>query len=209
MDYISKRLAEERVKNVLKFKMDYTDPSIIKKLKGIGKRYGFSKPYDLEAIDFFVKENFMAMIYGIDANKQTRHEKWALELLQTKFDDVSLLKKKSVMIDSGIVIQADDAILIGRGVDFVIHYKSYSIYALHVYTTGGGGSQDSCYREVIKFIEKALPIDDSGDLVVAILLDGDYYIGTRLDYLRKKFQSSRVIISDTPDFIKNIDCLLQ
>lgn len=153
----------------------------------------------------------LARQFAKDPTKQTLHQNVAFEYLK----GISLFSSVENPINrgNGAYYIMNGSIKTGadisngqrnaKSIDFILKYtfkkKNFKIFVTHKYTKGEGGAQDNQFADVIDFHKHARECVDD-DVYFVSITDGAYYKslycgynkkGNRIDFLNKKYASSR------------------
>jgi hypothetical protein len=173
---------EAHRQNVLNFgdEIDTSDKQLMKKVHKFAEKYGIeSSP---EMVKAFIKEHCLGLVLGISASKQNLPERMAYEYLN-ELDHVSIknLNNRELLMLEGKPVKYSkmDTNTEYKSLDFIISYGTMLYLTTHKYAAEGGGSQDSHFMEILRFIKecKRYSYDCIGYI---ILVHGDYY--TKMEY---------------------------
>ena len=111
--------------------------------------------------------------------------------------------------DGGIISRPAGGPKPGKSLDFVWVTGDITCYAMHKYTKEGGGNQDSQFDEMVEALRRFHSCTDP-TVALFVIVDGDYYTGTRLAQLRNFARrdpprSFALPIGDLPEALETLE----
>ena len=187
------------------------------KINNFSEKFGF----DSERVRYEIANNeIVAALFAKNPNKQNFYEKTAADYI-SRLSGVKSFKNlgnnKKGLVEGGVYSQKKLKKIGGHSevktIDFEWKFKDYTFYASHKHTTQSGGSQDSAYKELQKFIEQANSSTRSNIVFLAIA-DGEFYQKldsnakmTRIDRLREMSNKTKVFactINEIEELVREI-----